>query len=274
MRKKIQTVFLNVPVILISITSIFPIFWMMYNSLKSESEFVMDKLALPNKINFENYVEAIRIGKMQNYFINSFFNSMVTVIAVILFSFFIAYFISRYEFKGKRIIYYLFLFGMLVPVHSLLIPIFIQFSRLGLINNRFTLLFPYVAFGMPLAIFLFDSFIKTVPIEVEEAAIIDGCGTFSRIMRIVFPLCLPVVSSVVVLSFLGAWNEFPFALTLLTSSEFKTIPIGLANFSGQYSTQYTPLMAGLVIATLPVIIIYIIFNKQIVKGMTAGAVKG
>lgn len=274
MRKKILTIIINVPVILISISCIFPIFWMLYNSVKSESEFALDKLALPTNINFDNYIEAIRIGKMQNYFFNSIFNATITVIAVVLFSFFIAYFISRYEFKGKRIIYYLFLFGMLIPIHSLLIPIFIQFSRLDLLNKRYTLLLPYVAFGMPLAIFLFDSFIKTIPIEVEEAAIIDGCGTFSRIMLIVFPLCKPVISTVVVLSFLGAWNEFPFALTLLTSNEFKTIPIGLANFSGQYSTSYTPLLAGLVIATLPVIIIYILFNKQIVKGMTAGAVKG
>jgi len=234
----------------------------------------MNKLALPSKINFENYVEAIRIGKMQNYFVNSIYNAVITVIIVVLLSFFIAYFISRFEFKGKRIIYYLFLFGMLVPIHSLLIPIFIEFSRLDLLNKPYTLLFPYVAFGMPLAIFLLESFIKTIPIEVEEAAIIDGCGTFARIIKIVFPLCKPVIATVVVLSFLGAWNEFPFALTLLTSNDYKTIPIGLANFSGQYSTSYTPLMAGLVIATLPVIIIYIIFNKQIVKGMTAGAVKG
>jgi len=274
MRKKILTLFINVPVIFISISCIFPIIWMLYNSVKSESEFAMNKLALPSKINFENYVEAIRIGKMQNYFVNSIYNAVITVIIVVLLSFFIAYFISRFEFKGKRIIYYLFLFGMLVPIHSLLIPIFIEFSRLDLLNKPYTLLFPYVAFGMPLAIFLLDSFIKTIPIEVEEAAIIDGCGTFARIMKIVFPLCKPVIATVVVLSFLGAWNEFPFALTLLTSNDYKTIPIGLANFSGQYSTSYTPLMAGLVIATLPVIIIYIIFNKQIVKGMTAGAVKG
>jgi len=274
MRKYIKSLLINIPVALFSISCIFPVIWMLYSSVKTDEEFALSIITLPKNINWENYIEAFRVGRMQDYFFNSIFNSVITVVGVLFLSYFIAYFLARFNFKGKTIIYYIFLFGMLIPIHSLLIPIFIQFSRLGLLNTRYTLLMPYIAFGMPLAIFLFESYIKTIPMEVEEAAVIDGCLTFTRITKVVLPLCKPVMSTVIVLTFLGAWNEFPFALTLLTSNDFKTIPIGLTNFSGQYSTSYTQLMAGLVIATLPVIIVYAILNKQIVKGMTAGAIKG
>lgn len=272
--KIISQTLVNLFMIAFSITCIFPLIWMFYSSLKTKQEFVLDIISLPKVLHFDNYVAAIKIGKMHLYFGNSLFNSVVSVIFIIVIGFIVAYFLSRYNFKGRNIIYVLFLFGMLVPVHSLLIPIFIQFKVLGLLDKRFTLLLPYIAFGFPMAIFLFESFIKSTPVEIEEAAYLDGSSTSTVIFRIIFPICRPVLSTTLILSFLNSWNEFPFALILLKKQSLKTIPIGLSNFNGQYTVNYPQLMAAMVIAVLPVIIMYLLFSKRVIEGMTAGSVKG
>lgn len=265
---------LNLFMILFSITCIFPLIWMLYSSLKTQQEFSMDIISLPKVLHFDNFIAAIKIGKMHMFFGNSLFNSAVSVVLIIIIGFVVAYFLSRYNFKLRNLIYIVFLFGMLVPVHSLLIPLFIQFKVLWLLDKRFTLILPYVAFGLPMAIFLFESFIKSTPVEIEEAAYLDGSSTSTIIFKIVFPVCRPVISTILILSFLNAWNEFPFALILLTKQSLKTLPIGLSNFNGAYTVNYPQLMAAMVIAILPVIVIYLLSSKRIIEGMTAGSVKG
>jgi raffinose/stachyose/melibiose transport system permease protein len=265
---------LNILMIAFSITCIFPLVWMLYSSLKTKQEFALDIISLPKVLHFDNYISAIKIGKMHLFFGNSLFNSVISVIFIILIGFVVAYFLSRYKFRGRNIIYVIFLFGMLVPIHSLLIPIFIQFKVVGLLDQRYTLILPYVAFGLPMAIFLFESFIKSTPVEIEEAAYLDGGSTSTIIFRIIFPICRPVLSTTLILSFLSSWNEFPFALILLRRQSLKTIPIGLSNFNGQFTVNYPQLMAAMVIAVLPVIILYLLFSKRIIEGMTAGSVKG
>jgi len=265
---------INLFMILFSITCIFPLIWMLYSSLKTQQEFSLDIISLPKVLHFDNFIAAIKIGKMHMFFGNSLFNSVVSVILIIIIGFVVAYFLSRYNFKLRNLIYIVFLFGMLVPVHSLLIPLFIQFKVLWLLDKRFTLILPYVAFGLPMAIFLFESFIKSTPVEIEEAAYLDGSSTSTIIFKIVFPVCRPVISTILILSFLNAWNEFPFALILLRKQSLKTLPIGLSNFNGAYTVNYPQLMAAMVIAVLPVIIIYLLSSKRIIEGMTAGSVKG
>lgn len=264
----------NTGMMLFSLTCIFPIVWIIYNSFKSGEEFAHSIIELPRAINFDNYVQAFETGHMQLYFWNSLFNTLVSVTIIVILGYIAGYFLARCQFTGRKLIYGIFMLGMLIPTHSLLVPIFIQFNKLNLLDNRLTLLAPYIAFGLPLAIFLLESFIRTVPYEVEEAARIDGASLNRILIQIVFPMCKPVLSTVIIMSFLQRWNEFPFALVLIKSEKYKTLPIGLANFSGAYTTDYTQLMAGLMIATLPVLMIYFIFRKQIVQGMTAGAVKG
>ncbi len=266
--------FINLFMVIFSITCLFPLIWMFYSSLKTQKEFSLDIISLPGILHFDNYMEAIKVGKMHMFFGNSLFNSVFSVVLIIIIGFVIAYFLSRYNFKMRNLIYVLFLFGMLVPVHSLLIPLFIQFKVLWLLDKRFTLILPYVAFGLPMAIFLFESFIKSVPVEIEEAAYLDGSNTSTIIFKIVLPVCRPVLSTILILSFLNSWNEFPFALILLRKQSLKTIPIGLSNFNGAYSVNYPQLMAAMVIAVLPVFIIYLLASKRIIEGMTAGSVKG
>ncbi len=265
---------INLFMLMVTATCIFPLIWMLYSSLKTKQEFSMNIVALPGRISFDNYISAIEIGKMHMFFVNSLFNSVISVLFIIVIGFVLGYFLARYDFKGRNLIYVLFLFGMLVPVHSLLIPLFIQFKVLGILDKWFTLLLPYIAFGLPMAVFLFESFIKSTPIEIEEAAHIDGSSTTVTIFRIIMPICRPVLSTILILSFLNVWNEFPFALVLLKSQALKTVPIGLSNFNGQYTINYPQLMAAMVIAVLPVILVYLLSSKKIIQGMTAGSVKG
>lgn len=274
MTKTIGKIAINVFLIVISLSCIFPLIWMIYSSLKTPQEFNLNIMSLPSSPQFQNYIDAFRIGKMGKYFWNSAFVSVFTVIFTILFGFFTAYILARFKFPFRNTIYFMFLTGMLIPIHGLLIPIFVEFKALGLLDKRITLIFPYVAFNLSMAIFLFENFIKSVPIDIEEAACIDGSSSTSTVMRIVMPLCLPVISTSVILFFLGAWNEFPFALVLLKSPDLHTLPIGLTNFNGQYTANYTQMMAAMVIVVMPVLLVYLAFSKKVMQGMTAGAVKG
>ncbi len=272
--KKTGKFLFNLIMVLFSVTCIFPIIWILYSSLKTKDEFMLNIISLPEHLQFNNFYRAFIEGKMYTYFISSVLNSVVTVFFVILISFCIGYVLSRYKFKGRDFIYTLFIAGMLIPMYALIVPLFIQFKTLGLYDKFFTLIIPYIAIRLPLAIFLFESFIKTIPVELDEAAYMDGATTFFTMVRIILPVCKPVMSTILILAFLDTWNEFPFALVLVTKDVFRTIPVGLTNFYGQYTTDYTTLMAAMVISILPVITVYLIFNKKIIQGMTAGAVKG
>lgn len=271
---KFIKVIINIVIMLYSIFCIYPIVWMIYSSFKTNAEFNQDIMSLPQSLNWSNYVTAFKIGKMNSYAINSVFNAIIATGIVLLLSFVIGYFLARFKFRGRSIIYAFFMFGMLVPIHALLVPLFTQFKFFGLFDKRFTLIIPYVAFAMPFSVFLTTSYIKGIPKELEEAAIIDG-ASFPRILfSIIFPVARPILVTIGILKFFSNWNEFPFALVLLSSEKYKTIPIGLQNFSGQYSTDYPIMLSGLVLATIPLIIIYVLFYKKIIEGMTSGAVKG
>jgi len=269
----LQNVLLNVIVYFVTIVSVFPIIWIVYSSLKTQKEFALDIIKFPAKPQFINYIRAIEISNMDIYFLNSLVISLTAVIFIILIGYITGYILSRYSFKGRNIIFSLFLLGMLLPVHSLLVPVFVQFKLLNLLDKRISLIITYIAFGLPLTIFLIESFVRSIPLEIEEAACIDGASAVQTMMKIIMPVCTPVLSTAVILGFLNAWNEFPFALILIRRQALKTIPVGLANFTGEFSTNYTQMMAGMVIAILPVIITYLIFSRNIIKGMTAGAVK-
>ncbi|MFT4006468.1 MAG: carbohydrate ABC transporter permease [Lacrimispora sp.] len=264
----------NAFVVLFSVTCIFPIIWMIYSSLKTDKEFSLNILSLPARPEFGNYTRAISEGNIGSYFMNSMFNTLTALVVVLVIAFVTGYCISRFRFKGRTFIYYMFLSGMLIPIYALLIPIFVEFKTLGLLNKKFTLILPYIAFALPTAVFLVESSVESVPIEVEEAACIDGSSFLNTMFRIVMPMCRPVLSTVAILTFLSTWNEFPLALVLIRSNALKTMPIGLTNFVGAYTVNYPLMLAALVVSTLPVVIMYLLFYNQIMKGMTAGAVKG
>ena len=272
--RKIGNTLYNLILLAFSISCIFPIIWVMYSSLKTKEEFMLDIVSLPKHLQFQNYFDAFIHGKLYVNFFSSICNTVVTVLFVLILAFCIGYVLSRYQFRGRNAIYTLFLIGMMTPVYALLVPLFVQMKTLHMEDQWFTLVIPYIAIRLPLAIFLFESFIRTIPWELEEAAYMDGATVWSTMSRIIFPLCRPVMSTVLILSFLDTWNEFPFALVLVTKDYLRTLPVGLTNFNGQFTTNYTTLMAALVISILPVMLVYFLFSKKIIEGMTAGAVKG
>ncbi len=264
----------NALITILSLFCLFPVVWMLYSSVKDEAAFKRNIVGLPGELHFENYLSAIKTGKMDIAFVNSLIVSVLAVVILILIAFMAGVIFARYSFRGKGVLYTMFLCGMLIPVHSLLIPVFIELKTFSLINNRIALSLIYVALGLPKAIFLVTTFAATIPKEIEEAVIIDGGSTKDIFFRVFLPISKPILSTVTILSFLDAWNEFPFSLILMGKPELKTLPIALTYFTGQHSVQYTPMMAGLTIATLPVVIIYFIFHKKIMEGMVAGSVKG
>jgi raffinose/stachyose/melibiose transport system permease protein len=272
--KTTGSIMLNVFMLVFSLLSIFPFIWMLYSSLKTEAEFALNIISLPRTPVFSNYINAIKTGHMGEYTLNSLFNCVITIVLVALAAYIAAYFLSRYNFKYRTLVYGLFVAGMLIPVHSLMVPLFVEYRVAGLLNSRFTLLPVYLSFGMPMAVFLIESFIGSIPIELEEAALIDGSSMVRTMFTIIMPLCRPVLATVVILTFMNTWNEFPFALVLIRDNALKTIPIGLRNFQGAYTAQYTQFMAGMAVSLIPVMVVYVLFYKKIIVGMTAGTVKG
>lgn len=265
---------LNALLVIFAFTCIFPVIWMMYSSLKTPSEFNLSSVRLPADPQFDNYLEAIVRGKMGLYFLNSLYNSVMSVVIVIVIALITGYFISRFRFPGRNVLYLFFVSGMLLPIYALLIPIFVEFRAIGLYDTRFALVFPYIAFELPIALFLVESFVQSIPREVEEAAYIDGSTLSRTLFTIILPMCTPIMSTIVILAFLNTWNEFPLALVLISKSALRTIPVGLTNFSGEHTTDYPQMMAALVIASVPVILIYLVFNRSVIKGMISGSVKG
>jgi len=269
-----SSLFVYPVVILWSLTCVFPFAWMIYSSFKTEPEFLRNTLRLPRAPHFGNFASVIAKSDILRLYFNSLFNTVASIPILLFVAFLLGYAFARYRFRGKGLVKMFLVFGLLIPIHGILVPLFIQFNLLGLLNNRFTLILPYVATGIPVSVFLIEGYVRTIPFEIEEAALMDSCTLFQRIFLFVFPLSRPILAVDVILHFLAYWNEFPFALVLNSSKEFRNIMLGMTIFEGQYSQQYTEKMAFLTLAILPILVIYVYFNRKIIEGMTAGAVKG
>lgn len=269
-KKKLIYLFL----IIFSIINGFPVLWMVMNSFKSTQEFLAHPLSIPKKIVFDNYVSAWLTADLGKLFLNSLFVIFFSVAITVLLGALTSYFLSRFNFKMKKFIYTAFVFGMLIPIHTMLVPMFILIKNLGLLNTHFTLIFPYIALNLPITVFILTSFMKSFPKDVEESALIDGCGYFRIFWSIILPMSKPAIATVTILNFINVWNEFAYALVLINDTDLQTIPLGLANFAGEHSIDYGAQMAALAMVLVPTIIFYLIMEKDIVKGMTSGSVKG
>ena len=272
--KSIGKVICNGLLLVFSFSCIFPMVWIFYSSFKTQAEFTQSSTALPQALNLKNYISVFTQTKLGMYMLNSARNTILSVLIIIVFSFLAGYVLSRYRFRGRSLIYNYFIMGMLIPVHALLVPMYVQLRQSGLTNHWYTLLFPYVAFGLPISIMLIESYIASIPKELEEAAAIDGCGFYRCLFQIVFPLAMPILSTVAIIQFFAVWNEFSFSLILVNSDTLRTVPVGLTMFKSAYTVDYPRLMAGIMTTTLPVMILYFVFSKRIIEGMVAGAVKG
>lgn len=251
----------------------FPFLWMFISSFKTNIEFFDNPWGFPKNWVFENYANAWSNG-IQNYLLNSVLVTFVTVVGTLLTAAMIAFILARRPFKSSGLILSLFVAGIIIPFHSTLIPLFLIMQKLKLLNTHVSLYLPYIAFSLPVAVFLLYGFFKQLPKELEEAALIDGAGIYRIFFTIFLPLSRAILATVAILAAINAWNEFMLALVFLSDSAIQTLPIGLMSFQGAFTTDYAGLSAALVISALPVLLLYVLFQENVTKGLTAGAVKG
>jgi|YNPMSStandDraft_1061717.scaffolds.fasta_scaffold03833_3 raffinose/stachyose/melibiose transport system permease protein len=265
---------INGILLLFCVSYIFPFVWLFYTSLKSQKDFLVNMFSPPAPPTLINYQKLFSDKALIQALFNSFFNCLLSIILIVVFSFSVGYVLARYNFKGRNLLYLTFVAAMLVPVHALLVPTYVYFGTLNLLNKRFTLLLPYVTFGLPVAIYLYESYIRTIPKEIEEAARIDGASTSYVMLRVIFPICLPITGTVVLLNFMGIWNEFPFALVLASHPRTRTVTVWLSTLTGLYSGSIPLRLTALLVACLPIIIVFILLRQKMIESVAAGAIKG
>lgn len=270
----------NIPLsfilIIYSIIVIFPLVWIFSSSLKSSMEIFANVWALPKEIKWENYVNAWIEASIGKYFINSLFVTATSVFFILLLSSMVAYVLTRFRFLGNSFVFYYFLGGLMIPTFLGIVPLFLLLKDLRLLDNFIGLILVYIAYSLPFSIFILTPFFKSLPHELAEAAIIDGCSDFAVFWRIILPLAKPGLITVGIFNFLGIWNEYILALVIISSGELRTLPLGIANLYmvQHYQADWGTLFAGLTIVMVPTLIVYIIFSKKLTSGITLGALKG
>jgi ABC-type glycerol-3-phosphate transport system permease component len=260
--------------VLFALICLVPLLWVVFSSLKNTREIALNAFGLPTTLRWDNYVEAWTVGRFGRYFGNSVFLSVPIVIGSVLLSALAGYGLARFRIPGGGLVFYLFLLGLMVPFQSIMIPLFYILRDVGFLGTYWAMIVPSIALGLPFGIFFMRAFFLRLPQELGEAAEIDGAGEWDVFWQVMLPLSLPGVTSLAVFSFMGAWNSFLLPLIYMQKEELRPLIIGLMFFKSRY-TQNIPLtMAGATIAMLPIVLVYIVFQRKFIQGMTAGAVKG
>lgn len=271
----VKKLLLWIILIAVAAVQIFPLIWLVNFSLASSNEmFTTGLLIIPEKIQWGNYVKAFVDGHFLLYLKNSVLINGLAVIFVILISIMSAFACKRMKWRLSGLVKTLLVIGMMIPIHATLLPNYKIYSGINLTDTIWALLIPYVAFSLPQGLFLMTSFLDAVPYELEEAAVVDGCGIYRIVFQIVTPLLKPSIATVAIMTFLNNWNEFMMASTYLSSPKWKTLPFSILEFTGQYSSNYAVQFAVMALTAAPAVIIYILLNKHITKGAAMGAVKG
>jgi raffinose/stachyose/melibiose transport system permease protein len=264
-----------VVVLAIALIWLVPIAFALLTAFKSSDEiFTKPPYALPHALEWSNFSEAWKEANFRQFGLNSLIVTSIKVPLGIILSAFAAYAFSRFRFRFRKAVFFWLLIGAMIPVQIALIPMFDLLLRLHLINSYVGLLLPYLAFGFPIEVFLLYSFFNQIPRELDEAAKIDGATSFGILVRIILPLSAPILAALFILDFVATWNEFQIALVVMQSNEKFTLPVGLLYFQGHFSGDYTLATAAAIMASVPALIIYILFQRFFVAGLTAGAVKG
>jgi len=259
-----------------SLVVIVPMVWVLVTSFKTDQEIFFSPWLPPAKLMFENFVRAWTKADISLYFINSMIVILPAIFFTLLFSAMAGYVLARYPFKGNRLIFFGFMGGMLFPVALALVPLFFLLQTFKILDSHFGLILVYIAYSLPFTVFFMTGFMKTLPSELIEAAIIDGAGNFQLFFKIIIPLSRNGLVSMGIFNFLGMWNQYILPLVLLTSQKKYVLSQGLAFLQHQqrYQSDWSGLFAAVVIVMLPTLIVYIIFQNQIQKGLTVGALKG
>ena len=259
--------------IVMAIIFIMPMLFTIISSLKTKLDIFSDPFALPKNPQWKNYVIAWKDANMSAYFINSVIQSGSTVILTSLISTMAAYALARFDFKLNKVLVIVFMLGMMVPMHTILVPVSYIIGLFNLKNNIFALVLVYVAFNLPFSIMVMITFMKGVNRSLEEAAIIDGANYFQIYSKIIIPLTLPAISTISIFNFMGAWNNILFPLLFINDKRLRPISLGLLNFNGERGSEYGLMMAGIVITVAVPLAIYLLFQEKVESGLAAGVVK-
>ncbi|GEM04745.1 sugar ABC transporter permease [Halolactibacillus miurensis] len=260
---------------LIAVFQIYPLVWLFFFSLKGNSEiFGRSPFALPEDWLFENYARVWFDGNISQYFFNSVFITATSVILTVILASFVTFAITRMKWKLSGPVLLLFMVGYMIPIHSTLVPLFQFYRELNLIDNPLSIILAYTAYNMPLTIMILMGFYRTLPREIEEAAVMDGCSIHRMFFQIILPMTKPVMSTTIIINMIYNWNEFVFVNTFISSDKYKTLTVGIQNFIGQYLTDWGAIGATLMISIIPILIAFFFLSNRIVEGIAAGSVKG
>lgn len=254
--------------------TLFPLLWLLITSLKTNAEYFANPFSLPGIPQFSNYMNAFKRANLGRMIVNSITVALAATFANAMIASMAAYAISRFKFKGREAIFALLSAGVMVPLNALMVPYFTIFSKIGLLDSLNALRILYTAIGLPISIFIMRGFMDSFPVEIEEAAYIDGCGFFRRYFLIVLPLTKTGLVTAATFQFITCWNEFVYANLLTSSPRTQTIQIGIRYFTNQFTTDYVSMYAAIIIAIVPSVLGYVLFQEKVIAGLTSGAVKG
>ena len=253
----------------------YPFFVLICGSVKSEGDFVTNPLGIPAILHFENYAHAWNVAHIPQYMLNSAIVAVATVALTVVLASTASYGLSRFRFRGGRAIYLSFILLLTIPVQIYIIPLYIIVVKLKLADSFLSLIPPYTAGSLPLAVFLFRTYFDALPSELIDAARIDGCNHLRAFRHVVLPLAKPIIATVSIFTFVGAWNEFFLALIFIHTPGLATLPLGLqAFFVNQYEVQFPQLFATLIVSMAPIAAVYLALQRQFMAGLTAGAIRG
>ncbi|MCF7914703.1 MAG: carbohydrate ABC transporter permease [Spirochaetaceae bacterium] len=251
---------------------IFPIIWVFLSSLKPQSELFSFPLSiLPNEPTLNNYFSAFREGDFLLYFKNSMFVAFTATLITVLINTMAGYALSKFIFKGRDIIFYVMIATLMIPLQVIMVPIFILLKNLGMLNSLWGIIIPPAA--TPTGIFLARQYILTIPNSLIEAARIDGGGEFFIFHSIILPLATPIIATITIFSFMWRWNDFLWPFIVISTQKYMTVQLALANFVGQYQINWASLLAMTMISMVPMIVVFLLFQRYFVRGLTAGGVK-
>ena len=276
-KRKIKKTITVIGLILFGIVQLFPLYWLLMFSLKSNGEILMAKniLGWPEVFQWDHYATAVLRSEIPTYLLNSVIYTGATVLVTGILTAMAAYAITRMKWKLSGVVFMLFVIGIMIPPHAALYPLFEVLKATGLETVPYVgLTVVYIGFAIPMSLMILSSFFKAIPREMEEAAFIDGCGIFASFWRIMLPLIMPALATVSIFTVMSTWNDLLLVQSFVDHSSLKTITVGVLDFTGRYSTKLGLIGAGLVTATVPVIIIYMFFSEQIQKSLLEGAIKG
>jgi raffinose/stachyose/melibiose transport system permease protein len=253
---------------------LYPIFLVVISSFRTNAEIMLDLFGMPKRIMIDNYATVWTKSDIPVYLKNSLINTSGSVCAILVLASLVAFVCTRPDCLFKKPLYLLFTLGIAIPMQVGIISEYLMMARMKLLNSNLGLILIHTAYGLPMAVFIMYNFFRTIPMEIQESAIVDGCGNFQLYSRIVMPISTPVLTSVTIFSLVAIWNDLFFPLIMVSKKALKTLPLGLIAFQGEFITDYGVLFAGVVAVSIPLATAYLLLQKKFVAGMTAGALKG